>query len=671
VSRKALLFFLALAVAIVGSLFWIFIRKDVSLHHYAKELGNSVNSSDIASDMMSFASKPHRAGSEENHAVGEKILQELRSTGLRVWTTEYSVQLPQPGAGSLVMTQPVQQELSYFEQALRQDRFSAIAPKEQPFFAYIPNSSVEGEVIYANYGDRQDYEYLKQQGISVAGKIALVRAQGSCRGMKQMIAEQERVAGLLLFPDPKDQGFRKPSYPSGPGINDWVAQRGSMLKFFQYPGDPNENRDVKVNTLPTVPALPVTNQVATTILQRLEGTSNHAWKGWLNASYKVGPGPVSVKITYASKTTTKKIRNIFAMLKSSASKDPFILVSCHYDAWVYGASDPASGTTAVLQAAKALSHLEQHKNWKPNRNILFAFWDAEEYGMIGSTRWLRDQFQTARGGIAAVIYVDSVRGPVFNATLIPGLRSFLDEVLREFHDPNTEKPITEIRPEYDMPGFSDDTIPFSALAGVPVAQLNYGMHYTMYHSIYDNLDWMQKFGDPRYSYINTLARILSLYAVNLSNTKLLPFRFSEFSAHYQKYLSKLLLEKIQDPKDAERLREMIKTLQQIGEIGGRMEGVHIKKIPEDQRSKINQILLSAVLCLTDGRDSSAPLAYRNVAVGPSPENECAGLELPGIQRTLDAQHSEDFLLQANRLNDRLRMMKQKLQEAFSMLQRYS
>ncbi len=247
-------------------------RDADDLDDYAKQLQDLIKTKSIAENMKKFATKPHRAGTEENFEVGERIIQELQASGAKVWTTEYSAELPEQGTGVLLMTFPVHQEVNYSEKFLEQDQYTRLSSSEQPYFAYIPNSDVEGEVIYANFGDQQDYEYLKKQGIQVSGKIALVRTQGSCRGMKQMIAEEEGLAGLLLYPDPRDQGFKKPAYPSGPSINPWVAQRGSMLKFFLYPGDPYTIvKDQRENTLPTVPALPITPDAATFILRKLEG----------------------------------------------------------------------------------------------------------------------------------------------------------------------------------------------------------------------------------------------------------------------------------------------------------------------------------------------------------------------------------------------------------------
>jgi N-acetylated-alpha-linked acidic dipeptidase len=450
--------------------------------------------------------------------------------------------------------------------------------------------------------------------------------------MKQQVAVEEGIAGLLIYPDVKDQGFLKIAYPDGPGINPYVVQRGSMLKFFLYPGDPwKKNPDRKESTLPTIPALPISSEAAKEIFLEMNGIENPEWLGGMKCPYRIGPGPIRVRFSNQSARTGRKIRNIFASLGGEDPTEPVLLVSCHYDAWIYGASDPSSGTSVILEAAKALYALEK-KGWKPKRNIVFAFWDAEEYGMIGSTSWVLQNIGKARSNIAAVIYVDSVRGPLLGANIVPGMRGTLDEVLKRFSDPGTGKTIDEIHLEYGMPGYSDDTIPFTNLAGVPVAQLNYGVNFTMYHSIYDNLAWMSKYCDPGYQYTANLARMVALFSILLTKDARFPFRFSEFGDHYEKQFAKLNLE-----RDFSALQ---KAAHEISTTGEEIEKINFSRLPVDRRKEANRILLDAILSFTEEPGKSdEPFILRNVTLGPSVQNECGGLELSGIQRALKLSDS--------------------------------
>ncbi len=66
-----------------------------------------------------------------------------------------------------------------------------------------------------------------------------------------------------------------------------------------------------------------------------------------------------------------------------------MIVGNHRDAWVLGAVDPHSGSAALLELARSLSIMYQ-EGWRPRRTIVLCSWDAEEYGLIGSTEWVEE-----------------------------------------------------------------------------------------------------------------------------------------------------------------------------------------------------------------------------------------------------------------------------------------
>lgn len=94
-------------------------------------------------------------------------------------------------------------------------------------------------------------------------------------------------------------------------------------------------------------------------------------------------------------------RNLLGILEGSDPelKSEFIVVSAHYDHVGYGtyqnsygptgfihngADDNASGTAGLLEVIEGIVQLEN----RPRRSILFALWDAEEKGLLGSKHWL-------------------------------------------------------------------------------------------------------------------------------------------------------------------------------------------------------------------------------------------------------------------------------------------
>ena len=108
-----------------------------------------------------------------------------------------------------------------------------------PFNGMSPSGDVEGEVVYANYGSPDDFQKLEQMKIDVRGKIVLVRYGQNFRGVKAFVAQEHGAAGVLIYSDPADDGWRRgDKYPQGPWRPDTGVQRGSIGYMFQFPGDP-------------------------------------------------------------------------------------------------------------------------------------------------------------------------------------------------------------------------------------------------------------------------------------------------------------------------------------------------------------------------------------------------------------------------------------------------
>ena len=514
-----------LAVLLGAGTTFVLLRHRDPAARMAKDLDALISKPRLAATMTELSKASHRAGTPANRDVGEAILRQLGQLGLTVSTQEYGLDLPDAGPSRLYLGE---RELDFREKPVEGDPFSAAADAETPFFAYAPDGDVTAPVVYANFGEAADYEALKKAGVSVKGKLVLLRAQGACRGMKSLLAEKEGVGGLLIFPELRDQGFKKEPFPAGSHLNDTTVQRGSMLRYFLYPGDPATS---PVKTLPTIPALPVTPMVARELLQAIEGKpAPEEWTGWMTAPYRLGESRTPVRLSARGAMRHANVRNIFALLPGTDPALPPLLLFAHYDAWVHGTVDPCSGAATVLEAASALAALRQ-RAWKPTRSVLFAFWDAEEYGMIGSTKWVEERLANLPGEVAAALYVDSsFRARGFMGNVVPGLRGAIDAALRHVIDPDSGKPLFDVRGTYGAPGFSGDTAPFLGLGRIPAGEIGFGRSYALYHSVYDDMTWMAKYGDKGMEFTATLTKILALFAREMTDGPVLPFRLAELAS---------------------------------------------------------------------------------------------------------------------------------------------
>jgi N-acetylated-alpha-linked acidic dipeptidase len=517
-------------LAIFGAGFVVLRARRPFLARFRSDVDGLVSPERIGETLEILAKSPHRAGTPANAAVADEIARRLGSAGLKTWSDVHEVELWEPVTLSLALTKPAPRAFDLYERALAEDPATAVAKDELPFLAYAPDADLEAPVVYAGFGGPENFEELRKAGVDVRGKIALVKAQGVCRGMKSLAAERAGVAGLLIYVEPRDQGIFKPAYPLGPSTNRWAVSRGSLLKYFLRPGDPGRAKAMGIDTLPKIPALAISGDVAEALLREIAGPAPPPdWKGLLDAPYTLGPGPARVRMTVRGKRVRASLRNVLATIPGADPLASPIVVGNHSDAWVYGAVDPSSGTAAVLETASALARLGE-RGWKPSRPIVFAFFDGEEPGMFGSTWWLEERLASGEVPALAFVNVDSaVRANDLYVSATPGLRGPLAEVLELVRDPASGGTLEETSGEPDLPGFSSDAAPFLGFSATPVAELGFGRWYGSYHTLYDTVTWMKRFGDPGFVRSATLSRILALYVGMLATPRFFPLRFGELA----------------------------------------------------------------------------------------------------------------------------------------------
>jgi N-acetylated-alpha-linked acidic dipeptidase len=651
-SRRFLAVLAAVVLAVAA---WLFFRRRPDfVRSEAATIRSFVSAERIGAQATALSEKPHRAGTSENTDVAVAIVARLEKAGLKVTASRYEVDLWDPVELRLALVAPGLKEIDLHEKALPDDPYSARAPSEVPFLAFSGDGAVEAPVVYANFGDRSDYDLLKSSGIDVRGKIALVRAQGLCRSMKGLVAEERGVAGLLLYPEPRDQGFNAPPWPEGPNVNRWAAQRGSMLRYFLYPGDAAGSLAAGgPDTRPGIPALAISQDAAAQILAEMGGPSApEDWKGWMKAPYVLSTKANRLRLVVRGSVRTRTIRNVFARIRGADENAGPVVVGNHYDAWVYGAADPSSGTAVVLEAAEALARLGRFR-WKPRRTIIFAFWDAEEYGMVGSTKWVEEQIRAGAKNPAAYVNIDSAsRSSGFLSNLTPGLRGSLQHVLEAVEDPDAHKLLSEIHGDAPLPGFSSDTSPFAGLTAMPVAELGFGRWYGNYHTLYDDPAWLKRFGDPGFGRSAALARIVALYAGSLAASDLFPFRFSEVSTYARKALSDI--SRGGAPGWLGTLGPLEHSID-LFEVTAKSWDAGLAKRPWMSSGRLataNALVLGAIDCFgvrPEPHREAASFGRCNLLFGPSDLTGCASEPLPALQRAVRAQDERGIRAAAEKL----------------------
>src|SRR2546423_533132 len=330
------------------------------------------------------------------------------------------------------------------------DQFQDDPRVVMPFSGMSPSGDVEADVVYANYGTPNDFDKLEKMKIDVRGKIVLVRYGQNFRGVKVFVAQERGAAGVIIYSDPADDGWRRgDKYPDGPWRPDSGVQRGSVGYMFEFPGDPTtpgiasaisvppSERILPQDSaqIPKIPVTPLSYQDAWPILQHLSGPdSPRDWQGSLPFTYHIGPGPTRVRMHLKQDYQFRTLWDVIGRITGSELPAEWVVAGNHRDAWVYGAVDPNSGTTAMLEAVHGLGELLKN-GWKPKRTLVFGSWDAEEEGLIGSTEWGEQHASELRNAVAYFNVAVAVSGPKFGASAVPSLKQFIRDLTKAVPSP--------------------------------------------------------------------------------------------------------------------------------------------------------------------------------------------------------------------------------------------
>ena len=543
-----------------------------------------IDANDLRNWLKRMSAEPNQVGSPHDKANAQFMLEQFRAWGWDARIETFEVLYPTPKKELVELVVPTQFRAQLAEPAIAGDATSSQTQGAlPPYNVYGADGDVTAELVYANFGMPDDYRELERRGISVKGKIVIARYGQGWRGLKPKLAQEHGAIGCLIYSDPHEDGYgRGDVYPKGGFRPADGVQRGSVADMPVYPGDPltpgvGATKDAKrlaradAKTLLKIPVLPISYADAQPLLAALEGqVVPEAWRGALPITYHYGPGPAQVHLLVESDWGLKPVYDVIATLRGNEEPDRWIIRGNHHDGWVFGAWDPLSGNVALMAEAKAIGALAKH-GWKPKRTLVYASWDAEEPGLLGSTEWV--ETHAAELERKAVLYVNSdtnARG-FLHLGGSHSLQHAINQVAAAIADPQTkvsvrerERALLQIEgyPELakdeqkqlaklaaqggDLPidalGSGSDFTPFLQHLGIATLSVEYGGEDDdagIYHSAYDSFDHYVRFGDPDFSYSVTLAKTVGHMILRMADADVLPLRFGDVADTLSRYLEEI------------------------------------------------------------------------------------------------------------------------------------
>src|SRR5215469_10880154 len=527
-----------------------------------------------------FTAEPHVAGSKRNNELADYIAAEWRKQGLEeVVIRRYDVYSTNPKSASLEMIAPVRYRATLREAALHTDSNSDNLAISGAWLGMSISGDVIAPVVYAHSGNPEDYDLLRKKGISVKGKIVLVRYSNpySYRGFKALTAQREGAAAILIYSDPAEDGYKKGKvYPDGPWGPEYHIQRGAITYDFMVPGDPLTPGWASVPgakrisiedamSAPKIMALPLSWHDAKPLLENMDGpVAPPDWQGGLPIQYHLGGKRVKVHLRIEMDNGIQPYYVVEGRIRGSDLPDEWVVLGNHRDAWVFGGVDPSSGTASMMELTRALGELKK-QGLRPRRTLVICSWDGEEVGLTGSTEWGEQFADELRSKAVAYINVDeATSGPNLHGQAVASLAPMLEQATRSLKDPSGKslyeawkETVQRERKQGTQSGqFSSSGIVGETLAdtrigsgsdhtvflnfiGVPVLGLGFEGNYGVYHSAYDDFYWMNHFGDPGYRYHTLMSQLWGVTALRLANADLLPFDFATYAKNIRRFVSEL------------------------------------------------------------------------------------------------------------------------------------
>lgn len=656
----------------------------------------NIDKTSFKKHLKKLTERPHVVGSEGNQEVIRYIGEVMQLAGMKVTNYPYDVYLPKnPGTSLIEIVTPNRDVLNQKEDIIENDPYTKDPELWKGWNAFSGSGDVTAEVVYANYGRKEDFETLKSLGIDVSGKIVIARYGGNFRGYKAKFAEANGASGLIIYTDPQDSGFTKGLvYPNGPYYNSSTIQRGSLLTT-DFTGDPLtpfepalpldgkekiERIDPKNAQLHSIPVSPIGYGEAEKILSQMNGDPvPQSWQGGLPFTYRLqGGSSLTVRLKVDQKIDFVRATNVIGMLKGTDAPDEWIILGCHLDSWGFGATDPSSGTAMLLSLSQTLGKLKD-EGYSPKRSILIGHWDAEEHGVIGSTEWVEQMREELNAkGVIYMNFDGAVSGKGFGVSSAPTLKKLLVEASKDVKYPYTDQSLYDFwnkenknEPPIGNLGGGSDHIAFYMHVGVPSLSGGAGGP-NVYHSNYDSFRFYERYVDPEFQMGPMVEHIAGIMTLRMANGDIIPYNLNRYASdlkiHFTNAENKINL--YDDEFNGFTLSiEAIKSLEQTSDVLTQEIRRYLNNgnFSNKNLSIINQLLIDLEKSFISDKGMYFGSWYRSIYASSDPFSGYAAWILPGLEYEIALKSSDRLYEWDKRYSDAINSLNFKMSELINYL----
>ncbi|XP_034404357.1 N-acetylated-alpha-linked acidic dipeptidase 2 isoform X2 [Cyclopterus lumpus] len=665
---------------------------------YLKELLQGMQPDQIRQHLWKFTRLPHLAGTEQNLRYAEQIGKEWLEFGLdTVEMVPYDVLLSYPNKSQPNYISIVDQFGSeVFNTSLAEpvpEGYEDVSNIVPPYSAFSAKGQPEGDLVYVNYGRTEDFSQLeKDMGINVTGKIVIIRYGKIFRGNKVTNAMLAGAKGVILFSDPADYcAVGVQSYPHGWNLPGGGAQRGNIFNMNGAgdpltPGYPAKEYTYRSNLenvvgLPNIPVHPIGYNDAIHLLKNMGGQiPPNNWKGTLDVSYRIGPGftgdfkSQKVRMNIHTNNQVTRIHNVIGRIRGALEPDRYVILGGHRDAWVFGGIDPMSGAAVVHEIVRTFGLLLR-KGWRPRRTIIFASWDAEEFGLQGSTEWAEDNAKMLQERAVGYVNADSAIEGMYTLRVdcTPSLHTLVYDLTKQIASPEEGEEGVSLyeswhkrdnwtndrdAPRISKLGSGSDFEAYFIRLGIAAARARYTKNketeryssYPVYHSVYETFELVDKFYDPTFKRLRAVAQVRAGLIFQLAESQLLPLDVNQYADSLGKYAQSIVQLAQRHPQEMTKYEVSFDALfSAVGNFSVAARDFHerLQTLNREEYDPMpvrvmNDQLMYLERAFIDPMGLPGRPFYRHVIFAPSSHNKYAGESFPGIYDALfDIKNSAD------------------------------
>nr|POF04190.1 putative glutamate carboxypeptidase 2 [Quercus suber] len=486
----------------------------------------------------------------------------------------YYVYMNYPGGRSVSIVSPAGKKWT----ATLEEDMVENTQGELAYHGHSRSAEVEGHLVYANTGSREEFAALRERGVVLEGSIVLVKVSSTDKdaALQVRAAEQAGCAGILIYSDPSDVDeskiWRRPDdslQRDGVSMTSWVL--GDPLTPGVASTKDAERLSASNNpALPSIPSLPLAWRDAQVLLSSLDGHGyrvDNSWahgpadfkKEWWSGNISTAEDP-DVSVVHVKNQNDENplqaIWNLHGRIDGMETPEKKIIVGTHRDVWCVGAIESGVSSAILVQLVRIFGELRQ-QSWRPLRTIEFVSWDASQVGLMGSSEYVEDNLDDLRANAVAYINVGvGITGADFGARGSPLFSDSLKHILSQTQQPGANGTIVDqwnaAHRELEKLDVNGDYAPFQHMAGT--SSLDLGFHGSEFgypkHSCYDTLDFLERptggFEDhDQYSLANrevaakSLAQIWALMILEIADRPIIPFDVRTYALVLEEYIQDL------------------------------------------------------------------------------------------------------------------------------------